>query len=267
MDAIWSAIAMCGLMSASALAGVWIRPLLPPEHRAHETVQLVQLVNYMLVTFAALVLGLMTASAKNNFDTVTADIRAYAANLIELDSTLRQYGTDADATRALLRAYTAAAIASTWPDEPPPAGDDYPKDIRRPDGSRNIEDPRLGEMLTRAGARIRQLPAADADHRDLQEQARGQYARLVDMRWKLIEEARNTFSVPFARILAVWLLIIFLSFGLIAPRNGLALVTIGLGAISIATVVYVIVDLYSPLSGPIVVSSEPLRLALEHQRR
>lgn len=67
--------------------------------------------------------------------------------------------------------------------------------------------------------------------------------------------------------LAFWLFIIFVSFGLIAPRNALALVMITLGALSIASAVYVIVDLDTPFTGPIVISSQPMRVALEHLNR
>ncbi|MEX3762360.1 hypothetical protein AB3X85_15590, partial [Paraburkholderia phenoliruptrix] len=55
--------------------------------------------------------------------------------------------------------------------------------------------------------------------------------------------------------------------GLIAPRNALALVTITLGAVSIASAIYVIVDLDTPLTGPIMISSSPMRDALEHLMR
>jgi hypothetical protein len=89
----------------------------------------------------------------------------------------------------------------------------------------------------------------------------------VDARWKIIEEAHSSISLPFFKTLTFWLGVIFLSFGLVAPRNTLALVTISLGAVSIASAVYVIVDLDSPFSGPIVVSSLPMRDALAHLRR
>jgi hypothetical protein len=62
-------------------------------------------------------------------------------------------------------------------------------------------------------------------------------------------------------------MVIFLSFGLVAPRNALALVMIMLGALSIASAVYVIVDLDTPLTGPIVASSQPMRDALTHMDR
>ncbi len=67
--------------------------------------------------------------------------------------------------------------------------------------------------------------------------------------------------------LAFWLFVIFLSFGLVAPRNALALVMITLGAVSIASAMYVIVDLDTPLTGSLAASSQPMRDALEHLTR
>jgi hypothetical protein len=264
MYEIGSALLVFALLLIGTGVGVMVKPLLPEEHKAHETVQLIQLVIGMLVTFAALVLGLMTASAKNSFDTVGDDFRTYSADLIQLNATLRQYGADANEVRQLLRAYTAAAIASTWPSEPHPAGDYYPKDIPAENNSEKLEDTRLGDMLNLAGQKLRQMSAPDTFHERLLDQSMEQYETIVKARWKLIEEAHSKISQPFFKTLAFWLFVIFLSFGLIAPRNALALVMITLGALSIASAVYVIVDLDTPFTGPIVISSQPMRDALAH---
>lgn len=263
MSEIDSALLVFLLLLGTTGIGVWVRPLLPEEHKAHETVQLIQLVIGMLVTFAALVLGLMTASAKASFDTTSNDLRTYAADLIEFDATLREYGADTGRARDLLRQYTAAAIASTWPGEPAPSGD-YPKDVGTQDNSQKLENVRLGDMLTAVGRELRQLNAHDPQQQRALEDGLSQYRRVVDARWKIIEEAHSSISQPFFTTLTFWLGVIFLSFGLIAPRNALALVTICLGAVSIASAVYVIVDLDTPFTGPIVVSSQPMRDALGH---
>jgi hypothetical protein len=264
---IGSALLVFVLLLTGTAAGVLVKPLLPEEHMAHETVQLIQLVIGMLVTFAALVLGLMTASAKANFDTAGNDFRTYSADLIQLNTTLRQYGEDAAEVRQLLRAYTAAAIASTWPQEPRPPGNFYPVDLPAENNSEKLEDTRLGDMLNVAGQKLRQLSAPDAYHQKLLVDGSAQFDRIIDARWKLIEEAHSTISLPFFTTLTFWLVIIFVSFGLIAPRNALALVTIMLGALSIASAVYVIVDLDTPFSGPIIISSQPMRDALTHLNR
>lgn len=264
MSEIGSALLVFALLLLATSVGVWVRPLLPEEHKAHETVQLVQLVIGMLVTFAALVLGLMTASAKAGFDTASNDLRNFAAELIEFDTTMRDLGSDADGARHMLQAYTAAAIASTWPAEPAPSGA-YPK-VGTQDRSEHLENLRLGQMLTDVGRQLRRLRTSDSLQQRALDDALTQYRRVVDARWKIIEEAHSSISQPFFKTLTFWLCVIFLSFGLIAPRNALALVTITLGAVSIASAIYVIVDLDTPFTGPIMVPSQPMREALAHLR-
>jgi len=266
MSEVGSAILVFALLLLATGFGVAVRPLLPEEHKAHETVQLVQLVIGMLVTFAALVLGLMTASAKSSFDTASNDMRSFAAELIEFDTTLRELGDGADASRQVLSRYTTAAIASTWPREPAPSGD-YPRDLGPPDTPQKLENVRLGDMLTSVGRQLRELRTHDSLQQRALDDALMQYRRVIDARWKLIEEAHSSISQPFLKTLTFWLCVIFLSFGLIAPRNALALVTITLGAVSIASAIYVIVDLDSPFTGPIVISSVPLRDTLQHLQR
>ncbi|CAN7153530.1 hypothetical protein LJR029_000121 [Caballeronia sp. LjRoot29] len=251
------------LLAASGL-GAFVGPLLPEEHKAHETVQLLKLVVGMLVTFAALVLGLLTASSKTVFDTTTTDIRTYAAALIQLDDSLREYGPDADAVRQILRAYTAAAIASTWAHEAPPPGDYYQKWLAPGSGTDNLDSRTLGAMLEQAQQDARALKPADQFHQELADQALGQFDRLIQQRWKIVEEARGSASSPFDKILVFWLLVIFLCFGLIAPRNALALVLIMLGALSIASTVLVILDLDTPFTGTILVPSQSMRDALAY---
>ncbi|TBR40394.1 MULTISPECIES: hypothetical protein [Dyella] len=259
-----TAIATFCVLVAAALIGLGVRRVLPEEHKAMETVQLVQLVNGMLVTFAALMLSLLTASAKSSFDTVTDDFHTFASDLIQLDTTLRSYGTEGDPARALLRAYTAATTASTWPHERPPPGDYFPRDITPKDASENLDDIRLDRMLDEAGKELRKLAPGDPYHQVLKEEGLAQFARAVSAHWKLVEEAHSSISMPFFMTLAFWLFVIFLSFGLIAPHNALALVTIGLGSILLASVVYVIVDFDTLFRGLIVVPSQPLRDAVAH---
>ena len=73
--------------------------------------------------------------------------------------------------------------------------------------------------------------------------------------------------MPFYILLALWLVIVFASFGLSAPRNALSYITIMLAALSIASVIFVILDLDTPFSGIFMVSSGPMRDALAELSR
>jgi hypothetical protein len=261
-----AAILLLILLGGSAL-GVFVRPFLSEHHRSQETTDLIRLVVTMLVTFAALVLGLLTSSVKASFDSVDDDLRSFAIQLIQLDRSLRQYGSDTNTARALLRSYTAAAIASTWTVEPRPPGDYYPRQVSPPPSEHSIESTSLGDLLARFELDLRQLEPQDPMHRRLALVILNQFERLARMRWKLIEEAHSSISMPFYIVLAFWLVIVFASFGLSAPRNVLSYMTIMLGALSIASVIFVILDLDTPFSGILMVSSQPMRDALAELSR
>jgi hypothetical protein len=97
-------------------------------------------------------------------------------------------------------------------------------------------------MLARLEIDRRQLEPQDPMHRRLALVILNQFERLSRMRWKLIEEAHTSISMPFYIVLAFWLVIVFASFGLSAPRNVLSYITILLAALSIASVIFVILD-------------------------
>lgn len=250
------------LLGSSALA-VFIRPLLSERHRSREVIEFVQLVVAMLMTFAALVLGLLTTSVKSSFDKVGNDLRGLAVQLIQLDRSLREWGVETQPTRELLRAYTAAAIATTWTREPKPPGDYYPTQVPTGPGS-YLESSVMGDMLTHIELDIRQLQPQNPMHHRLATTCIVQFERLMQTRWRLIEETGSSISAPFYIVLVFWLAIVFGNFGLTAPRNALSYTAILLGGLSMASAIFVILELDTPFGGLFAVSSQPMRDALAY---
>jgi hypothetical protein len=249
----------------SAAVGSIARRRLSERHVSKDTVDSIRLLMGMLLTFSALVLGLLTSSAKQRFDDYANALSAYSADLIELDHRLRVYGADANEIRALLRSYTAAAIADTWPDEPLPSGR-YP----HPDalsGVRSVEDTRLGDMLAEVDVRIEQLQPTDAFHSQIAARLRNRVATAIQQRWQLIFSARSTISWPFLMVLTAWLSIIFAIFGLTAPRTILVSLVVALSALSIASPLYLILDYSGAQSGLLNLPSLSMRTALAHMDR
>jgi hypothetical protein len=257
-----AAVVLVILLGCSTLA-ILIRPFLSERHRSPEAVEFVQLVLAMLMTFVALVLGLLTSSVKSSFDKVGNDLRGLAIQVIQLDRSLRVWGAETQPTRDLLRAYTAAAIATTWVREPKPPGDYYPTQVPTNTGS-YLESSAMGDMLTRIEVDIRQLEPRDPMQRRLLTTCIAQFERLMQTRWRLVEETGSSISVPFYIVLVLWLAIVFAGFGLTAPRNALSYTTIVLGGLSIVSAFFVILELDTPFSGLFTVSSQPLRDALTH---
>jgi hypothetical protein len=251
------------VLLASTVLGLLVQSCLTERYRSQETTDLVRLVIAMLVTFTALVLGLLITSVKSSFDKTDNQLKLFAAQLIQLDQSLRQYGADTDKQRQELQTYTAAAIVSTWVDEPRPSGNSNPEPPL-PSSQAGLESAAFGEMLARVERMVRQLEPPDAMHRRLAADCVRQFERLSQLRWHFVENAGSGIPLRFTIVLVFWLAIVFASFGLHSPRNILAYATIVLAAVSIASAIYLILDLDSPYGGAIATSSHPMRDALTH---
>ncbi|MGH7104554.1 MAG: hypothetical protein ACREFJ_19420 [Acetobacteraceae bacterium] len=261
MSEVLNALILLVLLMLSAAFGMSVKVRLPERHRSRETWDLVTLVVTMLVTFAALVMGLLTYSVKGGFDRDNADVAALAGQIVQLDHSLRNYGPEALVARIALRRYTESAIASTWPGEPLPPGVEK-RSLVVPTIPLGIESPRLGAVLNGVGQAIYHLAPNDALHRKLAASCIANYRNLVAARWTLIEDARPTISVAFYVVLVFWLVVIFVCFGLNAPRTSFVFIIITLSAISIVSAMFVILEMDTPFTGYILVSSHPMRNAL-----
>ena len=250
------------LLLLAGWGGYRVQRALPAHHRTRDTVEAVRLVLGMLVTFAALVLGLLTSSAKSHFDAHQNNLRAYSVDLISMDQRLREYGPDAEPTRALLRAYTAAAVFDTWPEEPRPSGI-FPLHPLVPDRG-SIESTSLGAMLLQVDQMIDQLTPANAIQRQLVPQLSSRMQATLQDRWLLVGSAQSTLSWPFMSVMVAWLVLIFAIFGLSSPANGAVYAVLILAALSLSLALWLVVDFDAPLTGLLKVSSESLREALMH---
>ena len=248
------------LLCASAVAGRTLLRRLPDQHRSAQTLAFVQTVSGLLVTFTALVLSLLITGVSADFKKAGTDLGRYAAGLIRLDTDLAAYGAATVPVRAMLRSYTAAAIASTWPGEPRPSGT-YP--VAEGHGQ-DIDAPNLGALLEDAALGIAALQPATVAQTRLQASALDHMDALRDLRWTLVDEAHSGISPPFVAMMMVWLVIVFLSFGLNAPENATAAAFIVLVSLAVAGAIFVILELDGPLDGLVTVSSESMRHALAH---
>ncbi len=251
------------LLLVSAAVGSIVQSLLPEHHRSRETIEAVRTAIVMVVTFAAVVLGLLTSSASDAFNQVDSRLRGYSTVLIQLDEGLREYGAEAAPLRQDLRRYTAAAIADTWRQEPPPPGDYYPRNMpAAPSG--DLENKRLGDMLQHIELALRRMDPTDPFHRGLAEANLKTADRLLDLRWQLIQSVQGGISLPFLAVLLLWLVVVFLCLGLSSPRNALTYTITGLCAVMLVSAVFLLLELEYPFTGFITVSSAPLRDALQH---
>ena len=92
---------------------------MPEEHLKGESKESIRSGIGLIATMTALVLGLVTASAKQSFDDVDKSVRNVAADVFTLDGVLARYGPDAAPLRANLKAVVESRVQATWPQARP----------------------------------------------------------------------------------------------------------------------------------------------------
>jgi hypothetical protein len=229
-----------------ALGGMLLREALPEHHRGDDTLDVIKLSVGIVATTSALVVGLLIASAKSSFDTKDGELNKLSSDIIVLDRQLAHYGPETREIRDLLRRYTFYKLDSTWPAEAthPPEG---------PDGWRLLED---------LQDRLRALTPQNDAQRWLQARALQVSADIAGTRWLLSVQIGIPIPKAFLVVLVFWLTIIFVSFGLFAPRNATAVIALLVCSASIAGSIFLIVEMAQPFGGLIRVSSAPMRQAL-----
>src|SRR5579871_2403821 len=86
-----------------AMLGMVLRSRLPEHHQSPESQRVVNLGAGIIGTMAALVLGLLVASAKGTYDAQNNELTAEAAKIVLLDRGRSVYGPEANDARSLLR--------------------------------------------------------------------------------------------------------------------------------------------------------------------
>jgi hypothetical protein len=242
------AIVVLACVFGGALLGMWLGARLPSHHVDKRTQDLFKLGMGTIATLMALVLGLLVATAKSSFDTTATQGKEFTAKLVHLDHILARYGPETAPSRRQLRQFLALKIDELWGP-----------------GRRHSVTSESGVLLESALSQVVALTPGDAQQKLLQARAVQVAADLAQIRWLLIEHtAGSSIPVPFLVILVFWASILFVSFGLFAPRHATAVAMLLVCALSIAAAIFIILEMDHPFSGVIRIPSGPARSALAH---
>jgi hypothetical protein len=117
MSAMGISMLMFACVFGGALCGMLLRTMLPKHHLSADSKDIVKLGTGLVATMAALVLALLTASAKSSYDSQRSDLTQMAANLVLLDRVLASYGPETHEVRQLLRRAVAQTLTQMWPED------------------------------------------------------------------------------------------------------------------------------------------------------
>lgn len=245
MNSATVATLVLAALIAAIFVGKNLRRLVPVDHVSSDSRDTVKLALSLVATMTALVLGLLVSSAKDSFDTERNEVIQMAANVAFLDRLLAAYGEEAKAIREKLRATLVEAVHLIWPDE------------RNVKGTL-VADENAGNQVF---AGIERLSPRDDSQRDLKSQARDIAFQLGQVRSLLSAQAVPSISTPMLLVLLSWLVVIFLGFSFLAPRNATATLALLFSALCTSTAIFLIFELDQSFTGFIRISSEPMRAA------
>jgi hypothetical protein len=233
-----------------ALLGMFVRTALPENHLSQDSKDVVKLGMGLIATMAALVLGLLTGSAKSAFDTQDGELKQMAAHVLLLDRTLAHYGPDTKSIRDQIRRAIAYKLAVTWPEDGSAARVDTSENTPAVEG---IEEA------------IRALSPQNDVQRALQSRALQITGDVLQTRWLMFgQQAGNAIQTPLLVVLVFWLAALFASFGLFAPRNATVIAVLCVSALSVSGAILIILEMNQPFQGLVKVSSAPLRYTMAH---
>jgi hypothetical protein len=234
----------------SATIGIALHSWLPDDHLDSDSRDVVKLVMGVIATMVALVLGLLIASAKSTYDVQSAEIEKLAADIVQLDRILMVYGPDTRDARNLLRQSVAAAHDRIWP------ADDYHQ-------AANL-DPSVSrrDVMTFYGMVENLSPTTDSQ-RHAQSTALALVGGLAQTRLLMFEQISGSVSLPLLVVLISWISVLFVGFGLFARAHITIAATILVGALSVASAVFLILELSQPYQGFMRIPDTSVRLALE----
>jgi hypothetical protein len=234
----------------SALVGMILRVKLPAHHLDSESRDVMKLVMGIIATMAALVLGLLIASSKSAYDTQASEMQQLAADLVQLDRMLASYGPEAGEARAILKAGAIAAHRRIWPESETQ--------------STNLDPAVIREQANGFYEAVQTLSPRTEPQRHAQGVALQLARSIFQTRMLMFEQLGGSVLWPLLAVLISWVTMLFLGFGMFARPHATIAVTIVIGAFSVASAVFLIIELSQPYDGFMRIPDTAFRSAMAH---
>lgn len=253
MDALIVGLIVAGCTFGGAMLGMLAGAVLPKHHLSTESKDVIKVVMAMTATISALVVSLMISTAKTSFDDKDSELRKQAAYTILLDRLMAQYGPETREARIQLRGMTEQKLRTVW-------GEDINSNETADLDLSVLRQENFG--IETLQERLLGLSPKNDRQRALKERALDVSYKIAEGQWVLLEQLESRLQWVFIALVTFWLTIVFMSFGVFAPRNLSVILALFIGSLSVGAAIYIIDELDSPYGGYITISSAPVRAAI-----
>lgn len=245
MTSPW-ALALIFIASMAAFQpGNRVARYVPVHHLSPEARHAAHVGIGMLATLVALVLGLMITSAKHSFDDRQTELLRMASSVVLLDRALVGFGDEAQECRTRLRGLFESVRA-------------------RVEASRRDSDPPdalMGNMHALTELQTSALPVKGETQKWFQARAMQLSSDIAHDRVLIVE--RNLSSIPtvLLAVVVAWVVLIYLGLGIFHVSNVTVNIALDICALAFACAVAIVIELDTPYSGLVGVSTLPLQRA------
>lgn len=249
MTSVWALLLIFVTAVMAFRFGHRLSRWLPVDHLSPEARHAAHVGIGMLATLLALVLGLMITSAKRSFDDRQAELLRFASSVVLLDRALVGYGEDAQPVRTQLKQIFANVRSRI---------EERSRDPDHPGTFMNSL-----HAITALQHSVLQLPAGNDSKHWYQARAMQLSSEIAQDRVIIME--RYSSSVPELLILIVvaWVVLIYLGLGIFNVSNPTVNTTLDICALAFACAIAIVIELDSPYSGLVSISTEPLARAAQ----
>src|SRR5215469_12013790 len=247
MSSIAIIIGAFALTFGGALLGALLGTRLPKHHLSGENKEVVRLAMALVGTLTGMALGLLIGSAKSYYDTQSNELTQASADVALLGRLLQNYGTEANQAQDSLRLAVERILEENWPT----------------DRGENHKPLPKGGHIQEVYEQLRTLAPKDQEHRMMQSEALGLLRNLAQLRWLIIAQSSTTIMRPLLFVMIFWMTSIFVSWGLFSQANTMSVTTFLVTALCVSGAIFLILELYTPYTGWLRISSAPLRIAYD----
>ncbi len=240
-----AAIVFAGVFVGGAI-GLELQRALPESYTTGGAKDMTGAVVGLMTLLLALVLGLLIWTAFGVFSAQKASVQTLAVTNLKLDEAFQDYGPDAAEGHKIVRDGIKNTIAQIWGDS---------------DADEEAVIHKFGYARAYLKARIAYLDTlqpASAQQTAAKAEAMQAAIGVGQLRTQMTLALVDPISYSLISIVVVWAGFLFCGYGLLSKRHPMSYVVLVVGAMGIASAIYLVADLISPYSGVFVVSPEPL---------
>jgi hypothetical protein len=235
---------------AAGTVGLILQRVLPEKFTTGGPRDMIGAVVGLLTLLSALVLGLLIWTAYGVYAGQNLAVQTLAAKVLQLDLALADYGPDATPVRLGVRQNLGKTIEDIW-------------------GANESDTSFVAKNFAAAVESLRNRDKALADlhpSTDAQKQAlaaaTSTVAAIGQSRLQMSFGLSDPVSYPLILMVVGWATFLFCGYGLMSKGNPMSIAAGAIGAVAVASAVYLILDLSDPYSGLFRASPAPLEQVL-----